>query len=316
MPCHASSAFTSDSCSSLALQVEAADGPATEFFLNAVDALGEGAYVTATGLGMKITVGDRQPFLPSAPEILLVIPPSAPLRLMRSESKITGTLKLLLPAEVATPKPAVLQQEGVLGYPCGDAEGRAVVMISPEDGEVWADVAWEIDTVPTGVEAEFLEHLVLINSRPNIKGRNTLRESQFTTKWPSGSYSLVVTVRNYAGGSTRTPVVFERSSFALPAITVMGHPEFRRTRGIELAPVGGSQGCGTGLRYLWTSVDGALQLPNPEAPFLRIAPNAPWAVPGQSYPMKFTVQVWPSARVVAVVVVVHGIVCIVSLGGQ
>ena len=259
--------------------------------------------MTATGLGMKITVGNRQPFSPSETEILLVIAPSAPFRLARSESKITGTLKLFLPAEVATPKPAVLQQEGVLGSPCGDAEGRAVVMISPEAGEVWADVVWEIDAVPAAVEAEFLERLALVNSLPNGEGRNALRESLFTTKWPSGSYSLVVTIRNFAGGSARTPVVFERSSFALPTITGLGHPEFHRSRGLELAPVGGSQGCGTRLGYLWTSVDGALQMSNPEAPFLRIGPNAPWAVPGQSYPMKFTVKVRPYSCVVVVVVV-------------
>ena len=253
-------------------------GPATEFFSNVAYVLGEGAYVTATGLGMKITVGNRrQPFSPSEPEILLVISPSAPLRLARSESQITGTIKLFLPAEVATPKPAVLQQEGVLGSPCGDAEGRAVVMISPEAGEVWADVVWEIDTVPAAVEAEFLEHLALVNSLPNGEGRNALRESLFTTKWPSGSYSLVVTVRNFAGGSARTPVVFERSSFALPTITGLGHPEFHRSRGLELAPVGGSQGCGTRLRYLWTSMDGALQMSNPEAPS-KCSVGCPWTV--------------------------------------
>ena len=278
-------------------QVAETEGDAADFFESADEVLGKGATVKASGLKMQITVGERSPFSPSGPKLLLPVAQHAPLVSAKSAAKITGKLELKYPAEVATPKRALVQQEGVAGASCEAESGAAVIRIGPAEGETLADVVWEGRALPAGAEAEFQEQLALLNSRALLGDKLALRESRFSAAWPSGSYSLVVTVKNFAGASAETYVAFERSSFALPKIASLGDLEFRRSQGLEVAPVGSSQGCGeTELQYLWTSLDGAMPLPNPDAPFLRIPQNAPWTVPGKSYRVSFTVTVRPATK--------------------
>ena len=250
--------------------------------------------MVASGLSMRIVVGNRAPFSSSSvPKLQLFIPPSAPLAAAKTGANVTGTLELSFPAAVATPKLALVQQEGVAGGPCGDAsDGTAVIRIAPAEGEVWADLAWGIRAVPAGAEAEFQGQLALLNSQSRVGDKLALRESRFAAKWPEGSYSLLLTAKNFAGSSVETYVTFERSGFALPKIAGLRDLEFRRSQGLEVAPIGSTQGCGElELRYLWMSMDGTMPLSNPEAPFLRIPPNAPWAAPGKAYPVAFVVKV-------------------------
>ena len=275
-------------------QVAETEGHATDFFDNADELLGKGATVKASELKMQIAVGQRSPFSPSGPKLLLPVAHKAPLVSAKSAAKITGKLELVYPAEVATPKRVLVQQEGVAGASCEAGSGDAVIRISPAEGETLADVVWEARTVPAGAEAEFQEHLAFLNSQTLIGDKLALRESRFSAAWPGGSYSLVVIVKNFAGASVETYVPFERSNFALPKIARLGDLEFRLSQGLEVAPVGSSQGCGeTELQYLWTSIDGAMPLQNPDAPFLRIPQNAPLVVPGKNYPVSFTVTVRP-----------------------
>ena len=277
-------------------QVEAADGFATEFFANANAVLGAGAYVTAAASSIRIRVGSRLPFGLMDEDLTLEIASSSPLVLQASGRQVTGTIALQLPQKPDTPLPALVEQQGTLALPCGDAvqgggSSAANIKIRMRKGEVWADVEWAVVAAPPDVLEQLQAEVMRVNSLESVTDRMVIRESG--AAWPEGEYALAATVYNLAGASSTTNVSFRRQGVALPSIDLgVNAVEFRRSEGLELNPVGGAGRCSSGMiKYMWRSMGEEVPASHGESQTLRIPPEAMWVKPGRTYPFIFSAEV-------------------------